>query len=137
MGMTEQQPLSPAEAAPPTLSIVIPIFDERGALPGLIAELDEVIDKTDLNSELIFVDDGSTDGSGEYLSELASRRPEVVAIDLGRNVGKSEALAAGFDRSRGGDVVALDGDGQDDFFARDPGVDRVADEGFDVVSGWK
>lgn len=134
--MTEQQPVSPAEAAPPTLSIVIPIFDERGALPGLIGELDEVIDQTDLDCELIFVDDGSTDGSGDYLSELASRRPEVLAIDLGRNVGKSGALAAGFDRSRGGYVVTLDGDGQDDPHEI-PALIEKLDEGFDLVSGWK
>jgi len=120
----------------PDISIVVPIYDERGALPGLIEEIDAALAPLDRPSELIFVDDGSTDGSGEYLRERAADRDDVIVVDLGRNAGKSAALAAGFERSRGEVVVTLDGDGQDDP-AEIPALLARLDEGYDLVSGWK
>lgn len=120
----------------PDISIVVPVYDERGALPELIEEIDAALAPLGRRSELIFIDDGSTDGSGEYLLERAAERDDMIVIDLGRNAGKSAALAAGFERSRGEVVVTLDGDGQDDP-AEIPALLARLDEGYDLVSGWK
>ncbi|MEZ5074671.1 MAG: glycosyltransferase family 2 protein [Solirubrobacterales bacterium] len=120
----------------PDISIVVPVYDERGALPELIEEIDAALAPLGRRSELIFIDDGSTDGSGEYLLERAAERDDMIVIDLGRNAGKSAALAAGFERSRGEVVVTLDGDGQDDP-AEIPVLLARLDEGYDLVSGWK
>ena len=120
----------------PDISIVVPVYDERGALPELIEEIDAALAPLGRRSELIFIDDGSTDGSGEYLLERAAERDDMNVIDLGRNAGKSAALAAGFERSRGEVVVTLDGDGQDDP-AEIPVLLARLDEGYDLVSGWK
>ena len=117
-------------------SIVIPVFDERGALPGLIDEIDTALARLGRSHELIFVDDGSTDGSGDYLRDRAAGRDDLIVVDLGRNAGKSAALAAGFEHSRGTAVVTLDGDGQDDP-AEIPALLGKLDEGYDLVSGWK
>ena len=120
----------------PDLSIVVPVFDERDSLPELLGEIDAALASLGRRSELIFVDDGSTDGSGEYLRDRAAERDDTIVVDLGRNAGKSAALAAGFERSRGGAVVTLDGDGQDDP-AEIPALLAKLDEGYDLVSGWK
>ncbi len=112
------------------------MLDERGALPELIAEITAVVGTLDVASELIFVDDGSSDGSAEYLAERAAARSDLIVVPLPRNVGKSGALQAGFERSRGDVVVTLDGDGQDDP-AEIPALLAKLDEGFDCVSGWK
>ncbi len=125
-----------ATSAPPDVSIVVPVFDERDALPGLIDEIDAALAPLGRSSELIFVDDGSTDGSGDYLRDRGAGRDDLVVVDLGRNAGKSAALAAGFERTRGDVVVTLDGDGQDDP-AEIPGLLAKLDEGYDLVSGWK
>ena len=134
--MPEPRTDTPAAAATPVLSIVVPVFDEVGALPGLLDELDEVLSGIDLDHELIFVDDGSTDGTGRYLEELAAARPDLRLVTHGRNVGKSAALAAGFARSGGDYVITLDGDGQDDPHEI-PALIGKLDEGYDLVSGWK
>jgi glycosyltransferase involved in cell wall biosynthesis len=121
---------------PVALSIVVPAYDEREALPGLIDEIDAVLAPMAGRHELIFVDDGSEDGTGEYLEKLADGRDDLIVVRLGRNVGKSAALAAGFERTRGESVVTLDGDGQDDP-GEIPAVLAKLDEGFDLISGWK
>jgi glycosyltransferase involved in cell wall biosynthesis len=119
------------------LSVVVPFYNELRTLPTVIDRLLAVdLGALGLETELIFVDDGSTDGSGEYLNERASERADMIVIDLGRNVGKSGALAAGFERSRGTFVVTLDGDGQDDP-AEIPALLAKLAEGYDLVSGWK
>ncbi|HET6830504.1 MAG TPA: glycosyltransferase family 2 protein [Solirubrobacterales bacterium] len=137
MTPTEQDvTASRADDAAPDVSIVVPVLDERDALPELIDEIDAALAAGGRERELIFVDDGSTDGTGEYLRERAAGRDDMVVIDLGRNIGKSGALAAGFEASRGAAVVTLDGDGQDDP-AEIPVLLAKLDEGYDLVSGWK
>ena len=127
---------APQQPLRPRLSIVVPVLDEVGALPGLIAEIDEVTERIALDHELIVVDDGSTDGTGDYLRDIRADRDDLHVISLGRNVGKSGALAAGFARSRGEFVITLDGDGQDDP-AEIPAMLERLEDGYDLVSGWK
>jgi glycosyltransferase involved in cell wall biosynthesis len=120
----------------PGLSVVVPVFNEREALPELSGEIERACESLGTDWEVIFVDDGSTDGSGEFLEDLASERAGVVAVRLRRNFGKSAALSAGFERSKGDVVVTIDGDGQDDP-AEIPMLVRRLDDGYQLVSGWK
>jgi glycosyltransferase involved in cell wall biosynthesis len=118
------------------LSLVVPVLNEREALPALVDEIERACEATGASWEVVFVDDGSTDGSAELLERLALEREPVRLVKLRRNFGKSAALRAGFEHSTGDVVVTLDGDGQDDP-AEIPALVRKLDEGYDVVSGWK
>lgn len=118
------------------LSFIVPVYNERDSLPVLFEEIDAACAACGAAYEVIFVDDGSTDGGRETLRALSAEYPQVVVIEFRRNFGKAAALDAGF-RAAAGDVVfTLDGDLQDDpkeiprFLAK-------LDEGYDVVSGWK
>lgn len=118
------------------LSIVIPVLDEREALPGLLEEIERSCDGLGLIWEAIVVDDGSTDGTTELIERLATERPWLRGIRLRRNFGKSAALAAGFACSSGQTIVTIDGDGQDDP-ANIPALLAELERGADLVSGWK
>jgi glycosyltransferase involved in cell wall biosynthesis len=119
----------------PELSIVVPAYNERDSLPALLDEIDAVAAGYD-GCEVIVVDDGSDDGTDDYLAAARSEHPALVPLRLTANLGKSAALAAGFARSRGRIVVTLDGDGQDDP-AEIPLLAGKIEEGYDLVSGWK
>ncbi len=125
-----------ASPSRPLLSLVIPAYNESGALPGLLEEIERVCGGLGLDWEVIVVDDGSTDGTGELLEEYARDHDHVRVVRLRRNFGKSAALTAGFDHSLGEIVITLDGDGQDDP-AEIPALIQKLDEGYDLVSGWK
>lgn len=118
------------------VSVVIPVYDEREALGPLFEEVSAACEKTGRSWELVWVDDGSTDGSTDVLEHLAHDQGPVRLVRLWRNFGKSAALRAGLGQSRGTVVVTLDGDGQDDP-AEIPALLSALDEGYDVVSGWK
>jgi glycosyltransferase involved in cell wall biosynthesis len=118
------------------LSIVIPVLNEREALRALFEEVRATCSALGRSWEAVIVDDGSTDGSWEVIEGLAEAHPEVSAVKLRRNFGKSAALAVGFGHTRGAVVVTLDGDGQDDP-AEIPSLLRELDGGLDLVSGWK
>jgi dolichol-phosphate mannosyltransferase len=121
---------------PPGLSIVIPALNEREALPGLLEEVERSCDGLGLEWEAIVVDDGSTDGTFGLVEELAAERPWLRGAKLRRNIGKSAALAVGFELSRGDAIVTIDGDGQDDP-ADIPTLLACLDDGADLASGWK
>jgi glycosyltransferase involved in cell wall biosynthesis len=120
----------------PQLSLVIPAFNEVGGLPGLLEEAQQVCGELGLDWEIVVVDDGSTDGTGDLLEKYAREHERVRAVRLRRNFGKSAALTAGFEHSSGDIVITLDADGQDDP-AEIPALIAKLDEGYDVVSGWK
>jgi glycosyltransferase involved in cell wall biosynthesis len=120
----------------PELSIIIPVFDEAESLPELHARLSEVIKQLRLPAELLFVDDGSTDGSMETILKLRQKDPRVRGVQFRRNYGKSAALAAGFARAQGSRIITIDADLQDDP-AEIPHLLAKLDEGYDLVSGWK
>ncbi|MCX5785403.1 MAG: glycosyltransferase family 2 protein [Elusimicrobia bacterium] len=118
----------------PEISVIIPVFNESGNIAPLAAKLEEVFSKTAASLEVIWVDDGSTDGS--YGEIRANLRPNAAAIRFSRNFGQTAALAAGIAAARGVWTVPLDADLQND--PRDiPKMIERAGEGFDVVSGWR
>ncbi|HPF98875.1 MAG TPA: glycosyltransferase family 2 protein [Kiritimatiellia bacterium] len=95
------------------LSIVIPIFNEEKTIPELWSRLGKVLDDMALNSEVVFVDDGSADGSGELLKQICRQDPRTKLIRLSRNFGHQPALTAGIDHASGDAIVLMDADLQD------------------------
>lgn len=116
------------------LSIVIPAYNERDALKELCAAIEEHVDR--YTYEIVFVDDGSTDGSDKVLNELEMTHSDVRVIRFKENQGKTAALAAGFAEARGDIVVTLDADLQDDP-KEIPRMVEAVREGADLVCGWK
>jgi len=118
------------------LSVVVPVHNEEASLPELVARLEAVLGGLAAGSEVIVVDDGSTDGTFAMLRRLHAENPRVLAIRLRTNFGQSAALAAGFDAAKGEVVVTMDGDLQNDP-ADIPALLAKLEEGYDVVSGWR
>jgi glycosyltransferase involved in cell wall biosynthesis len=119
------------------LSIVIPLLNEQESLPELHDWIVKIMTENNFSYEIIFVDDGSKDGSWEVIEALAARNKQVKGIKFRRNYGKSPALHVGFEAAKGDVVITMDADLQD---SPDeiPGLYKmVATEGFDMVSGWK
>ena len=118
------------------VSVVIPVFNEAENVLPLYRSLRPTLDSLGRTWEIIFVDDGSTDGTHRLLQEIHAQDDGVSVVRLRRNYGQTAAMAAGFDLARGRAIVALDGDLQND-----PGdipalLDRL-EEGYDVASGWR
>jgi glycosyltransferase involved in cell wall biosynthesis len=120
----------------PELSLVIPVYNEVANLRALLAEINMALAEVGLSYEVVFVDDGSGDGSGEVLADLAAQDPRVVAIRFRRNFGQTAAFAAGFRFAMGKVIVTMDADRQNDP-ADIPALLARLDEGFDVVNGWR
>jgi glycosyltransferase involved in cell wall biosynthesis len=120
-------------AAPPDLSVLIPVYNERENLPPLLEELRAALARCGRTHEIVLVDDGSDDGSGAWIAAEARRDPAVRALLLAGRVGQSGALAAALVRARGQVIVTLDADLQND----PADLPRLLEalEGADVVSG--
>lgn len=118
------------------ISVVVPVHDEEASVEPLFGELRVTLDGLGSEWEVLFVDDGSTDGTFGALTRLHDREPGIRIVRLRRNFGKAAALAAGFAQAAGDVVVTIDGDLQDDP-AEIPRLLAKLDEGFDLVSGWK
>ena len=118
------------------LSVVIPVFDEKRVWKTLHQEISAVADADRLDVEILFVDDGSTDGSWGVVQQIAARDPRVRGIRFRRNFGKASALNAGFAESRGDLVLTLDADLQDDPHEI-PRFIAAMENQLDLVSGWK
>jgi dolichol-phosphate mannosyltransferase len=119
------------------ISAVIPTLDEVDSLRQLHAELTATADEHGYDLEMIFVDDGSTDGSWNVIRSLAESDPRVRGIRFRRNFGKAAALGAGFDAARGQFVFTLDADLQDDPREIPRFLEAMHERQLDVVSGWK
>ena len=117
------------------ISVIIPVFNEIGSLPELMDQLQKVL-HIYKKWEILFVDDGSTDGSTEFLNDLSRKDENVTLIQFHRNYGKSAALAEGFKRAKGEYLITMDADLQDDP-SEIPNLMKKLEEGFDLVSGWK
>jgi glycosyltransferase involved in cell wall biosynthesis len=118
------------------LSLVIPIYNEVESIPELYEKLTAVLTSQGCTYEIVFIDDGSRDGSFERLRELHARDPHVRVLSFRRNFGKTAALVAGFDNCRGEVIITMDADLQDDPQEIPHFLDKLA-EGYDLVSGWK
>jgi len=118
------------------ISIVIPVYNEVEALPELHRALATALDRLPQSAEIIFADDGSTDGSATALDDFAESDPRVRVLHLSRNYGQTAALMAAIQNSTGAVVIPMDGDGQNDP-ADIPRLLAKLDEGYDVVSGWR
>ncbi|MBV8772793.1 MAG: glycosyltransferase family 2 protein [Deltaproteobacteria bacterium] len=118
------------------VSIVVPLFNERDNLAPLHDELNQVMERFNRSYELIFVDDGSTDGGLQVLRDLKARDRHVRVIRLARNSGQTAALACGLQHAMGTVVVAIDGDGENDP-ADIPRLIAKIDQGYDLASGWR
>ncbi len=119
------------------ISVVIPLLNEKESLPELHRWIKEVMDREGFSYEILFIDDGSTDGSWEVIRELSRKNREVKGIKFRRNYGKSQALNAGFLRTQGEVVITMDADLQDNPEEIPELYKMIKEEGFDLVSGWK
>ena len=117
------------------ISIVIPVFNENESLPDLKVELDKNLSAYP-EWEVIFIDDGSSDGSTEYLADLCAQDSHYKLIQFYRNYGKSAALSDGFKLADGDYIITMDADLQDDP-TEIPNLVGKLEEGWDLVSGWK
>lgn len=118
------------------VSVVVPVFNEAEGLVALHRSIVSALEKLDIKPEIIFCNDGSTDGSDQILDRIAASDPCVTIVHLRRNYGQTAALMAGIRSSIGRIIVTMDGDGQND----PVDIGRLLaklEEGFDVVSGWR
>ncbi len=123
--------------ARPSVTIVVPVFDEVHSVPKLHSGISKAMQTTRQDWELVFVDDGSADGSLQAMEVLAAKDPQHVrVVALRRNFGQTAAISAGIDHSNGDVIVLIDGDLQNDP-ADIPMLLKEINNGFDVVSGWR
>jgi len=131
-----QSPPSVAKIGPSMISLTIPVYNERDSLGPLFDKVLAVMVRHGEPWEIIFVNDGSHDGSADFLNELASKHPEVKVVHFRRNFGQTAAMMAGFDFASGDVIIPMDGDGQND--PEDiPRMLATLEEGYDVCSGWR
>jgi len=138
--LDEQEPLTedrpPAVADAPEISVFLPVYNEEPNLMPLHAKLDQALKALGRSAEIVYVDDGSSDGSLKILREIAQLDPRVRVVALRRNYGQTAAMAAGIDAAKGDVLIPMDADLQNDpaDIAR---LLQKLDEGYDVVSGWR
>ncbi len=126
----------PAAAEPRGVSVVVPVYNEADSVQPLASRMATVLAELGVPYEILFIDDGSTDGTFAEIISARATNPAIRAIRFRRNFGKSAALAAAFREVRGDLIVTIDGDLQDEP-AEIPELLRKLDEGYDLVSGWK
>ena len=119
------------------LSIIIPLFNEEESLEELNEAIEKVVSNMDIDYEVIYIDDGSTDNSWNIITNLSETSFNLKGIKFLRNFGKSQALCAGFDAALGKVVITMDADLQDDPNEIPFLFDKIYNENFDLVSGWK
>lgn len=120
----------------PYISVLLPVFNEEENLLPLYQQLRAVLKKLALSFEIIFVDDGSTDGSFDVLQQIAEVDRQVKVLRLSRNYGQTAAMSAAIDAAQGEVLIPLDADLQND--PTDiPRLIEKLEEGYDVVSGWR
>lgn len=119
------------------ISVVIPLLNEAESIPELFAWIRRVMNEHGYSYEVVFVDDGSTDGSWSVIERLRAEHPEVKGIKFRRNYGKSAGLQSGFARTQGQVVITMDADLQDSPDEIPELYRMVTEGGYDLVSGWK
>ena len=126
-----------AQAATTTFSFVIPVYNEEDSLDELLASIEAAMSQFEADYEIVFVDDGSTDGSFEKLKGFAETRRHVRVFSFRRNLGKSPALLCGFQQARGQYILTMVADQQDDPANLRRMYDQLTSERADIVSGWR
>ena len=119
------------------ISVVVPLYNEVESLAELSAWIDRVAREHSLTYEIVFIDDGSSDGSWEEIERLKSNYPTIKGIRFARNYGKSAALYCGFAEAQGEVVFTLDADLQDSPDEIPEMRRMILEDGYDLVSGWK
>ena len=119
------------------ISVVIPLYNEAESLPELHAWIKRVMKEHNFSHEIIFVNDGSTDGSWDVIKKLSSQDPTVKGIKFRRNYGKSPALFCGFEKAEGDVVITMDADLQDSPDEIPELYRMIKEDGYDLVSGYK
>jgi len=119
------------------ISVVIPLLNEKDSLIELYDWIAKVMQSNRFSYEIIFIDDGSTDGSWETISTLSQKDSKVKGIRFLKNFGKSQALHAGFNKAQGDVIITMDADLQDNPDEIPELYDMITKEGYDLVSGWK
>jgi glycosyltransferase involved in cell wall biosynthesis len=132
---TTQSAASSTDGAP-DVSVFLPVYNEEPNLRPLHAKLDQALKALGRSAEIVYVDDGSSDGSLKVLRELAESDPRVRVVALRRNYGQTAAMAAGIDAARGKVMIPMDADLQNDPVDIRRLLEKL-DEGYDVVSGWR
>src|SRR5437667_6105676 len=128
--------ISADESEAPEISVFLPVYNEEPNLLPLHAKLDESLRALGRSAEIVYVDDGSTDGSLKTLRELAHLDSRVRVVALRRNYGQTAAMAAGIDAASGRVLIPMDADLQNDPADIKRLLDKL-DEGYEVVSGWR
>ncbi len=123
--------------AVPDLSIVVPVYNERESLAPLVDEIASVLDPRGISWELLLVDDGSSDGSGELIATFARTRPGVRGLHFRRNSGQTAAFDAGFKAAKGRFVVTMDADLQNDPADIPRLLHTLRERGVDAAVGWR
>lgn len=118
------------------LSVIVPLYNEEQSLAELFKQVDEALSPA-LSFELIYVDDGSSDASWQAIQHICKKEARARGVRLQRNYGKSSALQAGFEESRGEYVATMDADLQDDPFEIPRMLQQLKEQQLDLVSGWK
>ncbi len=118
------------------ISVIVPIFNEEQNIFNLYGRLEKVLDKNGQSYEVLFIDDGSTDGSWEQMNEIHRKNNRFRIIKLRRNFGQTAAMSAGFDHCRGEVAITLDADLQNEPEDIPKLIDEI-NKGYDVVSGWR
>lgn len=129
--------MSREKSNPLDLSIVIPLYNEVESLPELHEWITRVVREMGVTYEIIFIDDGSTDGSWETIEQLHESDHHIRAVRFARNYGKSPGLQTGFERAQGAVVITMDADLQDSPEEIPELYRMIVEEDYDVVSGWK
>ena len=119
------------------ITVIVPLFNEEESLQELYSWIERVMKQNNFSFQVLFVDDGSTDGSWKIIEQLQSVHPEVRGVKFRRNYGKSPALFCGFARAEGDIVITMDADLQDSPEEIPEMVRMIREDGYDLVSGWK
>ncbi len=119
------------------ISVIVPLYNEEESLPELEQWIRRVMDENGFSYEIIFVNDGSTDGSWDVITRLSKENPAVKGVSFRRNYGKSPALNTGFRRAKGDVVITMDADLQDSPDEIPELYRMIKEDGYDLVSGWK
>ena len=119
------------------VSVVVPLFNEEESLQELCSWIDKVMHAHNFSYEILLIDDGSKDNSWSIIEKISSKNKNVNGVKFRRNYGKSAALNVGFSKAKGNVVITMDADLQDSPDEIPELYNMIANDGYDLVSGWK